>query len=55
VSSSPTRAAQKQGPLEEKGIGDFLSELKMARECAILGNYEESLKKYKTTVQIIQK
>jgi hypothetical protein len=30
-----------------KGIGDFLNELKLARENAILGSYEEALKKYK--------
>lgn len=53
--SSPQRALKQQqsGPEESKGIGDFLSELKMAREFAILGNYEEALRKYKATVQII--
>jgi hypothetical protein len=34
----------------QKGIGDFLNELKLARENSILGNYEEALKKYKSTL-----
>lgn len=41
--------------VESKSINDFLSELKIARENAILGNYEEAIKKYKSTSSIIQK
>jgi hypothetical protein len=33
--------------MEQKGIADFLNELKVARENSILGNYEEAIKKYK--------
>jgi hypothetical protein len=31
-------------------MSDFLNELKLARENAILGNYEEALKKYRETI-----
>jgi hypothetical protein len=41
--------------MESKGINDFLTELKLARENSILGNYEDSLKKYKSTASIVQK
>ena len=34
-------------------MSSFLNELKIARENAILGNYEESLKKYKVALQIL--
>ena len=39
--------------METKNISDFLNELKMARENSILGNYEEAIKKYKSTSTII--
>lgn len=39
--------------VESKGINDFMNELKLARENAILGNYEEALNKYKSTSTII--
>ena len=38
-----------------KGIGDFLTELKIARENAILGNYEDAISKYRSTLSIVQK
>lgn len=41
--------------MEGKGIGDFLNELKLAREFAILGSYEDSVKKYRSTASIVQK
>ena len=47
ISSSPTRASRLQEP---KAIGDVLPELKMARENAILGSYEEALKRYKSAL-----
>ena len=31
-------------------MNDFLNELKIARENSILGNYEDSIKKYKSTL-----
>lgn len=34
-------------------MNDFLPELKMARENAILGSYEEALQKYKSVVTIV--
>lgn len=40
--------------MESKGINDFINELKLARENSILGNYEESIKKYNSVVKIIQ-
>jgi hypothetical protein len=41
--------------VESRGMSDFLTELKLARENAILGNYNESLKKYRSSVTIVQK
>ena len=41
--------------MESKGISDFLNELKLARENSILGNYEDSIKKYRSSIQIVQK
>jgi hypothetical protein len=41
--------------MEPKGISDFLNELKLAREFAILGSYEDSIKKFKSTSSIVQK
>jgi len=41
--------------MESKGMNDFLTELKLARENSILGNYEDSLRKYKSALAIIQK
>lgn len=32
--------------METKSINDFLNELKIARENSVLGNYEDSIKKY---------
>ena len=32
--------------MEAKGMNEFLNELKLARENAILGNYEDALKIY---------
>jgi hypothetical protein len=32
--------------MESRGMNDFLNELKLARENAILGTYDESIKKY---------
>lgn len=32
------------------GLSTFLTELKLARENAILGNYEDALKKYKQSL-----
>lgn len=49
-SGNPPQPQQQQG-----GLSNFLTELKIARENAILGNYEESLKKYKSAMQIVQK
>lgn len=34
-------------------MNDFLTELKLARENAILGNYEEALKRYRSTQTIV--
>jgi len=51
ISSSPNRASRLANKEEGmRGIGDFLTELKLARENAILGSYEEALKRYKTSV-----
>ena len=36
--------------MEKKGMNDFLSELKIARENSILGSYEEAIKKYKSAL-----
>lgn len=36
-------------------MNDFLTELKLARENSILGNYEDSLKKFQSALQIIKK
>ena len=36
-------------------MNDFLNELKVARENSILGNYDEAIKKYRSTATIIQK
>jgi hypothetical protein len=33
--------------METKGMNDFLTELKVARENAILGSYEDAMKKYR--------
>ena len=41
--------------MESKGINDFLNELKLARENSLLGNYEDSLKKYKSSANLIQR
>ena len=40
---------------KQKNILDLSRYVKVARELAILGKYEDSLGKYKTTLKIIEK
>ena len=39
--------------MESKSISDFLAELKVARENAVLGSYEKAIVKYKSASTIV--